>query len=127
MSPDALEPIVGSGTADTAVLVVAPALERTRLGYWTSDSDEPTERARRIQEETSGALRRAHVPSSGHVGSRDPMTAIDDALRFFDADEIVLALHTRGRRRYGERHLRAAVERRFNRRTVELEPSDSAT
>ena len=115
MSAAGLSPIVGGDTADTAVLVVAAALQRTRLEYWAADSDEPIERARRIQQATTGALRRAHVPSSGHVGSRDFIAAIDDALRFFDADEIVLALHTHGRRRYGERHLRAEVEQRPHR------------
>jgi hypothetical protein len=113
VSAAALSPTLGP---DTAVLVVAPALRRTRLENWTSDSDEPIKRARRIQEATTEALQRAHIPSGGHVGSRDPMVAIDDALRFFDADEIVLALRTRGRR------LRAEVERRFGRKTIELAP-----
>src|SRR3954471_14735306 len=105
VSAAALAPLV----ADTAVLVVAPALQPTRLDYWTADSDEPIERARRVQQATGAALLRAHIPSNGHVGSRDPVTAIDDALRVFDADEIVLALHTHGQRRYGERHLRTEV------------------
>jgi hypothetical protein len=119
MSAAALTPLVA---ADTAVLVVAPALQPTRFDYWTGDSDEPIDRARRVEQATVGALRCARIPSNGHVGSRDPVEAIGDALRFFAADEIVLALHTHGRRRYGERHLRAEVERRFRRPTVELEP-----
>ena len=122
LSAAALAPLVVGHGADTAVLVVAPALQPTRLDYWTADSDEPIERARQVLQATVAALLRAHIPSNGHVGSRDPVTAIDDALRFFDADEIVLALHTHGQRRYGERHLRAEVEQRFQRPTVELEP-----
>ena len=118
----ALTPLVAGHGADTAVLVVAPALQPTRLDYWIADSDEPIERARQVQQATVAGLLRAHIPSNGHVGSRDPVTAIEDALRFFDADEIVLALHTHGQRRYGERHLRAEVEQRFQRPTVELEP-----
>jgi hypothetical protein len=122
MSPAALTPLVAGHGADTAVLVVAPALQPTHLDYWIGDSDEPIERARQVQQATVAALLRAHIPSNGHVGSRDPVTAIDDALRFFDAHEIVLALHTHGQRRYGERHLRAEVEQRFQRPTIELEP-----
>jgi hypothetical protein len=122
MSAAALTPLVAGHGGDTAVLVVAPALQPTRLDYWTADSDEPIERARQVQQATVAALLRAHIPSNGHVGSRDPVTAIDDALRFFDADAIVLALHTHGQHRYGERHLRAEVEQRFQRPTIELEP-----
>lgn len=122
MSGAALTPLIAGHGADTAVLVVAPALRPTRFGYLTADSDEPIERARQVQQATVAALLRAHIPSNGHVGSRDPVTAIDDALRFFDADQIVLALHTHGQRRYGERHLRDEVEQRFQRPTIELEP-----
>jgi hypothetical protein len=109
----------------TAVLVVAPALHRTRLRYWVSDSDEAIAHARRIEEETLDELRRRGVPSSGHVGSGDPMAAIEDALRFFDADRIAIALHTTGRRRYRERDLRAEIERRFRRPVVALEAEDA--
>jgi hypothetical protein len=125
VSAAALTPFVAGHGRDIAVLVVAPALQPTRLDYLLSDSDEPVERARRVQQATVAALLRAHIPSDGHVGSRDPVTAIGDALRVFDADEIVLALHTHGQRRYGERHLRAEVEQRFQRPTTELEPPDA--
>ena len=121
----ALSPIVTDDGPDTTVLVVAPALQRTRLGYWTSDSDEAIDHARHVQQSTVRALQSAHIQSSGHVGSRDPLAAIDDALRIFDADEIVLALRTHGSRRYGERDLRAEVEQRFRRPAIELEPPDA--
>ena len=39
MSAAALSPLARDG-ADTAVLVVAPALQRTRWEYWTADSDD---------------------------------------------------------------------------------------
>jgi hypothetical protein len=122
VSAAALTPLLAGHGGDTAVLVVAPALQPTRLDYWFSDSDEPVERARQVQQATVAALLRAQIPSNGHVGARDPLTAIGDALRVFDADQIVLALHTHGPRRYGERHLRAEVEQRFERPTIELEP-----
>jgi hypothetical protein len=53
------------------------------------------------------------------------MAAIEDALRFFDADRIAIALHTTGRRRYRERDLRAEIERRFRRPVVALEAEDA--
>jgi hypothetical protein len=117
-----LERLLDGGRDGISVLVVAPALHRNGLRYWVSDSDEAIEHARRVQEATLHALQREQVPSGGHVGSADPVTAIEDALEFFDADRIVLALHTRGRRRYRERDLRAEVERRFRRPVVAVEP-----
>jgi hypothetical protein len=114
--------ILDGARASTAVLVIAPALHRTRLRYWVSDSDEAIEHARGVQEATVRALQRENVPSSGHVGSPDPLAAIADALRFFDADRIALALHTRGPHRYRERDLRAEVEHRFERPVIALEP-----
>jgi hypothetical protein len=113
------------GGGGTAVLVVAPALHRTGLRYWVSDSDEAIEHARRVEEQTLRELRRRGVPSSGHVGAGDPVAAIEDALRFFDADRIALALHTHGRRRYRERDLRAEIERRFKRPVVAVEAASA--
>ena len=112
-----------AGERGAAVLVVAPALHRTRLRYWVSDSDEAIEHARAVEQQTVHMLRREDVPSSGHVGSSDPVKAIEDALRFFDADRIAIAMHTTGKRRYRERELRAEAERRFGRPVITLEPA----
>jgi len=96
-----------------AVLVVAPALQRSWLRYWVSDTDEGREHAKAAEQAAEAELRREGVPSDGHVGSADPLTAIEDALRLFHADEVVIAMYAGGRRRYRERDLRADVERRF--------------
>jgi nucleotide-binding universal stress UspA family protein len=111
------------GERGVAVLVVAPALHRTWLRYWLSDSDEAIEHARFVEQQTVHALRREDVASSGHVGSPDPIAAIEDALRFFDADRIAIAMHTDGKRRYRERDLRAEVERRFGRPVIAVDPA----
>ena len=83
--------------ADVEVLVVAPALGG-RLERWTSD-----DRPRRAAEERLGrclaGLRAAGIRAEGVVGDGDPLLAIDDAIRLFDADEILVA--TRPERRSG--------------------------
>jgi hypothetical protein len=111
--PELASILAGEPRGNTAVLVVAPALDRTWLRYWVSDHDEGIAHARAVEDATVEALRRAGVPADGHVGSADPMTAIEDALRFFDADRIVIAAHADGEGRYREHDLRAEVERRF--------------
>jgi hypothetical protein len=103
----------GEPRASTAVLVVTPGPDRTWLRYWASDDDEGIEHARTVEEATLDALRHECVPAAGHVGSGDPLTAIEDALRFFDADRIVIAMHAGRERHYPERDLGAEVERRF--------------
>jgi hypothetical protein len=110
-------------TSSSAVLVVAPAFTRSGLRFWVSDMDEAIARAREVKEASVNALRDAGVAAEGHVGSGDPVRAIQDALRFFHPDLILLSLHGAGRRRYRERPLGAEVERRFGRPVAELDPS----
>jgi hypothetical protein len=108
-----LRPAVGDGAS---VLVVAPAIT-SRLHRWVSDTDAAREHALVVERESVAALRATGVAADGHVGSGDPLTAIEDALRFFDAELIVLSLGPSGDR---EPPLRVEVERRFGRRVAEL-------
>lgn len=105
-----------------AVLIVAPALTSGRLRYWMSDTDAAIARALMVEKASVATLRHAGVAADGHVGSADPLTAIEDALRFFDPDLIVLLFHRSGRRAHRERPLRAEVERRFGRAVAEVDP-----
>jgi GABA permease len=78
------------------VLVVAPALN-SRLRHWMSDSDRARDAA---EQRLAGCLRRldrAGVSAAGRVGDADPMRAIEDALRLFPADEIVIGTHPEAR------------------------------
>jgi hypothetical protein len=81
------------------VRVVAPALN-SRLRYWLSDEDA----ARRVAEARLGRflerLHRAGIEASGRVGDADPLLAIEDELRLFPADEIVISTHPEGRSRW---------------------------
>ena len=114
-----LRPAVTNGAA---VLIVAPAITNNRLRYWVSDTDAARERAEAVKRQSVAARRDAGVAADGHVGSGDPLTAIDDALRFFDAELIVLSSRTSGRRGYREPPLRTDVERRFGLPVAELDP-----
>jgi hypothetical protein len=72
---------------DAQVLVVAPATEMSILQWLASDEDEAreeaAERAGRIADELPGN-------AAAQVGDSDPVTAIEDALRTFPADELVV-------------------------------------
>lgn len=83
-------------------LVLTPALVASRTSHWASDVDEAIELARQRMELSLIALRGAGVKARGEVGDSDPMVAIEDALRTFPADEIVISTHPPQRSRWLE-------------------------
>ncbi|HEU4656946.1 MAG TPA: hypothetical protein VFR97_05455 [Capillimicrobium sp.] len=78
------------GLGDAQVLVVAPALNRSRLAFWMSDSDEAIAEARQREERAVEELRSEGVRAAGEVGESEPLLALQDALATFDADVILL-------------------------------------
>ena len=77
------------------VLVVTPALN-SRIRHWTSDEDHAREEAQARLDVSVSSLTGAGVKVRGQVGDDDPIQAIDDALRTFPADEIVISTHPAG-------------------------------
>jgi hypothetical protein len=98
------EEILHRSRGDTEVLVVCPALN-SRIRHWTSDEDRARERAQERLDASLGALAAAGLDARGQVGDDDPLQAIDDALRTFGADEIIISTHPPGRSNWLERDL----------------------
>jgi hypothetical protein len=86
------------------VLVVCPALN-SRLRHWTSDEDAARALAQKRLDASLAALRSAGIEARGQVGDDDPLQAMDDALRTFGADEIIISTHPPGRSNWLERDL----------------------
>ena len=97
---------------DHEVLVVTPALN-SRIRHWTSDEDQAREAAEERLRESVRALEAAGVQARGQVGDDDPLQAIEDALRTFPSDEIVLSTHPPGRSNWLERDLVGHARERF--------------
>lgn len=76
------------------VLIVAPALTASRAAIWASDVDPSIEDARRRLELSLRAAAEIGLRAHGQVGDPDPSVALEDALRSFAADEIVIWTHT---------------------------------
>ena len=111
---EALRKAVGSESAAGAeVLVVAPALN-TRTRFWLSDPDPAIERADQVQAETVERMEAEGVNAAGDTGESDPLLAIEDALRTFPADQIVLFTHAGGDRNWAEEGLVDEVRERFD-------------
>jgi len=70
------------------VRVVAPASGVSRLEWLTTDEDAARADAAERADEVADAIDAEHVEAE--AGDVDPLLAIDDALREFPADEIVV-------------------------------------
>jgi hypothetical protein len=88
---------------DSEILVLTPALAVSRAEHWVSDVDEAIELARQRMELSLIELKDAGLKAKGEVGDSDPNIAIEDALRVFPADEILISTHPPERSRWLER------------------------
>jgi len=87
---------------DCEILVVTPALAVSRAEHWASDVDEAMELARPRMELSLIEIDRLGLKARGEIGDSDPNVAIEDALRAFPADEIVISTHPPQRSRWLE-------------------------
>jgi GABA permease len=94
------------------VLVVVPALN-SPLKHWVSDEDGAREAAQQRLEASLAAMRKAGIDASGEVGDGDPLQAIEDALRTFAPDELVISTHPEGRSNWLERGVVEGARERF--------------
>jgi hypothetical protein len=97
----------------TEVLVVTPALN-TPLRHWVSDEDAAREAARERLDASLEAMRATGMVASGEIGDSDPVQAIEDAIRTFGPDEIVISTHPEGRSNWLERGVVEAARERFD-------------
>jgi GABA permease len=84
------------------ILVVTPALAVSRAEHWASDVDEAMELARQRMELSLIEIDKLGLRARGEIGDSDPNVAIEDALRVFPADEIVISTHPPHRSRWLE-------------------------
>jgi len=94
------------------VLVVTPALN-SPLKHWASDEDEARAAAQKRLDASLARLRQAGVQARGEVGDGEPLQAIEDALRTFGADEIIISTHPEGRSHWLERGVVSGARERF--------------
>ena len=96
----------------TEVLVVSPALN-TPLKHWVSDDDAARSAAEKRLERSLARLREAGIEARGEIGDGEPLQAIEDALRTFGADEIIISTHPEGRSNWLEKGVVSGARERF--------------
>jgi len=94
------------------LLVVAPALN-SPLRQLTSDEDSARAEAQRRLDTSLAMLRDAGISARGEIGDSDPLQAIEDALRTFGPDEIVISTHPEGKSNWLERGIVSTARERF--------------
>ena len=94
------------------VLVVSPALN-SPLRHWASDEDPARAEARRRLDTSLERLRQSGIEADGKVGDAEPLQAIEDAVRTFGPDEIIISTHPEGRSHWLERGVVSGARERF--------------
>jgi hypothetical protein len=97
---------------DEHVLVVTPALN-SHLRHWASDEDNARLEAQKRLEASLDRLRAAGIDAKGEVGDAEPVQAMEDALRLFGADEIIISTHPEGRSHWLEKGIVDSARERF--------------
>jgi hypothetical protein len=97
----------------TEVFVVCPALN-TKLKHWTSDDDAARALAHTRLQEMLDGLDRDGFTATGDIGDGDPVQALEDGLRVFGADEVIISTHPPGRSNWLERDVVARARERFD-------------
>jgi hypothetical protein len=98
--------------AATDVFVITPVLP-TRLQWWASDTDRARIEADERLNVLLGQMEELRVPAEVRVADETPLTALDDAVRSFRPDHILLALRGGQDADWQERGLVEKVRERF--------------
>jgi hypothetical protein len=86
------------------ILVVVPALTSSRMEHWSSDVDGALEEAGERLNESLLRMEAAGINARGQVGDHhEPNASLEDALRAFPADEVIISTHPPERSRWLER------------------------
>ena len=106
---DAIQSIVMPGAR---IYVICPALvSRTR--FWTSDLTAGIASAYSRLGASITSMRALGLQADGIVGDADPLLAIEDALRIFDPDHLLISTHPADRSTWLERRVVERARARF--------------
>ena len=101
-----------AGEEEVQLRVVCPALN-TKIKHWTSDDDQARVAAQARLDGILDLLEREGFSATGDIGESDPIQAMEDALRLFPADEVIISTHPLGRSNWLERDVVRRARERF--------------
>jgi hypothetical protein len=98
---------------DAEVRVVAPASDLSPLQWLASDEDEARGEAAEIARQAEKAAEAEAGRTEAEVGDADPVQAIEDALRQFPADEVLVVTQPGGEANWLEQDTAEEASERF--------------
>jgi GABA permease len=101
-----------AGDKRARVLVVCPALN-SPLRHWANDEDQARAAAEQRLSRSVDSMRATGLEVQGEVGDGDPLQAIEDAVRTFQPDELIISTHPPGRSHWLERGVVERARERF--------------
>jgi GABA permease len=102
-----------AGDRRARILVVCPALN-SPLRHWANDEDQARDEAQQRLERSVESMRATGLEVEGEVGDGDPIQAIEDAVRTFQPDELIISTHPPGRSHWLERGVVERARSRFD-------------
>lgn len=105
--------ILQPGRERVEVDVLAPVLA-SHVHYAVSDIDGELAEARTRLERSLAWAREHQIVAGGEVGDPNPTTALEDELRSFGADEVIVVTHPRDRETWQERGELARLRRELD-------------
>jgi hypothetical protein len=97
----------------TDLRVVCPALN-SKIKHWTNEEDEARASAQQRLERLLDGLRAEGFEVQGDIGDDDPVQAMEDALRLYPADEVIISTHPPGRSNWLEHDVVHRAQQRFD-------------
>jgi hypothetical protein len=94
------------------IFVLAPTLP-SRLDWITSDTDKANVHADLRLRAVLGQLEEIGVDAAGSVGSDDPLVAMEDAVRSFAPDHLLIAVRAGAQSDWQEKGLLERIIQRF--------------
>jgi hypothetical protein len=94
------------------VFVVCPALN-SKLRHWVSDEDQARIDAQNRLDHSLAVMHDAGIEARGQIGDGDPLLAIEDGIRIFAPDELIISTHPEGRSNWLERGIVDSTRERF--------------
>jgi hypothetical protein len=88
-TPESAQRIADISGSPSDVRLVVPVPSH-RLDRWLSAEDDARHQAEALLARSAGTLVAAGLPVSGSIGDADPAQALEDELRGYPADEVVL-------------------------------------
>jgi hypothetical protein len=97
---------------DAEIEIIAPASNISWLDWLTNAEDDARAEAAQNAEQVAEAI--PNDPTETKVGDTDPLQAIDDALRTFPADQVVVVTRPDDQASWLETGVGSAAQKRFS-------------